>query len=349
MAYQLLHEAAKKYTETLVIDAAVDTEGAMTAELPMELLDILQRSLNLEDAEDHNEVRYSLHPLHPFRPMSANISTGMVRLSACLDGRSRSVHRRGACGTLHGVWCCSQLVQSLKVKSGYIDQIRDLDLVAAKLLPTLFSLLDLYGGIAKAFKLDIWDIDEFYLDCKPSSSFACLYLFTALPDYTSDSTISLRLLAAHVYYRTLLLLPSLIRTWLADCRDRQLSTAVASYTSKHFSPAIIRTELARVKDPNVATELSGENVTIKVASAVNEVTAGFSVDEQQLELTVKLPVDWPLHTIEVKDAKHVGVTDDRWRAWELGVQQILTFRVRAPASRFAIIHLCVKVLTCERF
>ncbi|EIW55564.1 ubiquitin-protein ligase RKR1 [Trametes versicolor FP-101664 SS1] len=272
MAYQLLHEAAKKYTETLVIEAAVDTEGAMTAELPMELLDILQRSLNLEDAEDHNEE------------WSGYLLAWMVALDLFTDA-------------------------SLKVKSGYIDQIRDLDLVAAKLLPTLFSLLDLYGGIAKAFKLDIWDIDEFYLDY-----------------YTSDSTISLRLLAAHVYYRTLLLLPSLIRTWLTDCRDRQLSTAVASYTSKHFSPAIIRTELARVKDPNVATELSGENVTIKVASAVNEVTAGFSVDEQQLELTVKLPVDWPLHTIEVKDAKHVGVTDDRWRAWELGVQQILTFR-----------------------
>ena len=155
---------------------------------------------------------------------------------------------------------------------------------------------------------------------------------TAKPaDYIADSPISLRLLTAHVYYRALLLLPSLIRSWLAECRDRQLSTAVASYTSKHISPAIIRTELARVKDPNAAAELSGENISIKVASAVNEVTAAFTVDEQQLELTVKLPSDWPLHTIEVNGSKHVGVTDDRWRAWELGVQQILTFRVR-PAD-----------------
>lgn len=100
MAYQLLHEAAKKYTETLVIEAAVDTEGTTTAELPMELLDILQRNLNLEDADDHNEVHYGLHS---FRPMGAHISTGMVRLSACLDGRSRFVHRRGACDTLQRV------------------------------------------------------------------------------------------------------------------------------------------------------------------------------------------------------------------------------------------------------
>ncbi|KAI0360435.1 hypothetical protein OH77DRAFT_1418351 [Trametes cingulata] len=272
MAYQLLHEAAKKYTEELVIEAAVDTEGTMKAELPIELLDILQRSVNQEDIDEYSQEWFGY------------LLAWMVTLDSFTDA-------------------------SLKVKSGYIDQIRDLDLVGARLLPTIFSLLELYGGIAKAFKLDMWDIDEFYLDY-----------------YNAESPLSLKLLAAYVYYRTLLLLPSLIRNWLAECRDRQLSTAVASYTSKHFSPAIIRTELARVKDPNAAAELSGENVTIKVASAVNEVTAGFTVDEQQLELTVKLPSDWPLHTIEVKDSKHVGVPDDRWRAWELGVQQILTFR-----------------------
>ncbi|KAH9887215.1 hypothetical protein C8Q73DRAFT_713250 [Cubamyces lactineus] len=272
MAYQLLHEAAKKYTEHLVIEAAVDVEGTMKIELPIELLDILQRNLNQEDFDEFGQEWFGY------------LLGWMVALDLFTDA-------------------------SLKVKSGYMDQLRELDLVGSKLLPAVFGLLNLYGGMAKAFKLDIWDVDEFYLDY-----------------YIADSPISLRLLTAHVYYRALLLLPSLIRSWLAECRDRQLSTAVASYTSKHFSPAIIRTELARVKDPNAAAELSGENISIKVASAVNEVTAAFTVDEQQLELTVKLPSDWPLHTIEVNGSKHVGVADDRWRAWELGVQQILTFR-----------------------
>ncbi|CDO70174.1 hypothetical protein BN946_scf184774.g2 [Trametes cinnabarina] len=272
MAYQLLQEAAKKYTEDLVIEAAVDVEGVMKVELPVELLDMLQRNLSQEDTDEHSEewLGYLL--------------TWMVTLDLFTNA-------------------------SLKVKSGYVDQLRDLALVGERLLPTTFTLLNLYGGMAKAFKLEIWDVDEFFLDY-----------------YSADSPISLRLLTAHVYYRALLLLPSLIRSWLADCRDRQLYTAVASYTSKHFSPALIRTELARVRDPDVTAELSGENISIKVASAVNEVTASFTVDEQQLELTVKLPADWPLHTIEVKESKHVGVAEDRWRAWELGVQQILTFR-----------------------
>ena len=62
MAYQLLQEAAKKYTEELVVEAAVDTEDAVKSELPPELLDILQRSLNQEEGEEYGEVRRSSSP-----------------------------------------------------------------------------------------------------------------------------------------------------------------------------------------------------------------------------------------------------------------------------------------------
>ena len=50
------------------------------------------------------------------------------------------------------------------MKSGYIDQLKDLDLVGSKLLPAVFGLLELYGGMPKAFKLELWDVDEFYLE-----------------------------------------------------------------------------------------------------------------------------------------------------------------------------------------
>ena len=147
--------------------------------------------------------------------------------------------------------------------------------------------------------------------------------------YSADSPIGLPLLAAHLYYRALLLVPSLIRSWLLDCRDRQLSMTVTNYTSTHFSPSIVRAELAQVKDPSLAAELADENFTVKVASAVSEITAAFAVDEYSLELKLKLPSDFPLHTIVTKDSNRVGVTEDRWRSWILGVQQILTFRVLA--------------------
>lgn len=49
MAYALLQEAAKKRTEYLVIESGVDTEDVAQAELPIELVDLLQCSLSFED------------------------------------------------------------------------------------------------------------------------------------------------------------------------------------------------------------------------------------------------------------------------------------------------------------
>lgn len=83
MAYQLLHEAAKKYTEELVIEAAVDTEGDLKPMLPAELLDIMQQSLDHEDTDEYGQVSITLF----FLLFSAEIVTGMVRLPLSVDGR----------------------------------------------------------------------------------------------------------------------------------------------------------------------------------------------------------------------------------------------------------------------
>jgi hypothetical protein len=98
---------------------------------------------------------------------------------------------------------------------------------------------------------------------------------------------------------------------------------VISYTSQYFSQVLIQAELAHVKSPESMKELADEHMTVKVANSVNEVTASYLVDEHQLEITLKLPPDWPLHPIEVKDSKKVGVLENRWRAWVLGVQQTI--------------------------
>jgi septum formation topological specificity factor MinE len=49
MAYQMLREAAKKYTEDVVVEAAVDAEGAYHAVMPTEVLDILSRTIDVQE------------------------------------------------------------------------------------------------------------------------------------------------------------------------------------------------------------------------------------------------------------------------------------------------------------
>lgn len=102
---------------------------------------------------------------------------------------------------------------------------------------------------------------------------------------------------------------------------------MTTYTSQYFSPIIIDVELAHVRGP-AGQELADDNMTIKVAAAVNEVLASYLVDGHQLEIKLKIPPDWPLHKVEVRDLKRVGVDNDRWRAWILAVQQMIWSSVR---------------------
>jgi hypothetical protein len=62
MAYELLREAAHKYTEHLVIEAGVDTESVVRSLLPWELVSLLQQSLDIVDVEeDTSSVRHESH------------------------------------------------------------------------------------------------------------------------------------------------------------------------------------------------------------------------------------------------------------------------------------------------
>ncbi|KAI0056618.1 hypothetical protein BV25DRAFT_1995499 [Artomyces pyxidatus] len=196
---------------------------------------------------------------------------------------------------------------SMKVRSGYTEHLRDLGLVASHFIPLIIDLLDLHGGTRKSFKLDQWAVDEFYIEL-----------------YEADSPLSVRLFTAHLYYRALLTTSSLIRAYLESCRDKSLVTTITSYTSTFFSPVITGVELARVRSPEAAEELNAENFSVKVVGVVSEVTASYTVDEQKLEVTLKVPGDWPLHGIEIKESKRVGVAEARWRGWLLAMQQIVS-------------------------
>ncbi|KIN96951.1 hypothetical protein M404DRAFT_32794 [Pisolithus tinctorius Marx 270] len=273
MSYHLLQSAASKFTEHLVVEAGVDTEGTVKSELPEELLAILQQGIGEGFDEDSPSSR------------SLEVSGYLLAWMVIFDLFT------GA---------------SLKVRSGYFNHLRSLDIVSEHFIPSIFDILGLLDG-KKVFKLDIWSVDEFYLDA-----------------YDPADSLSLQLLAAHLYHRALLTIPALIRSWISDRTDKQLLMRISDYTSAHFSPGIIKAELTLIRQPPESSELSTtENLSIKVSSAFNEVAASYSVDEQVLELSIRMPNDWPLHRLEVRDTKKVGVSEEKWKAWVLGVQQIV--------------------------
>ncbi|KIK58369.1 hypothetical protein GYMLUDRAFT_45278 [Collybiopsis luxurians FD-317 M1] len=279
LAYQILQKAALKRTEHFVMEAGLDTEGIFKAKLPDELMVLLSRTINLD--LDYDDVSAD-------REHEQNVFVYLLGWMLLFDLFADT---------------------SMKVRMSYIEQLRSSGVIERHFIPNIFGLLGIDRGIVKAFKLDIWGVDKFYVQF-----------------YETGSLCGVQTFAAHLYYRALLTVPSLIYTWVLDCRDRQLSSAVATYTSSHFSPVLIRTELDHVKSPEAQSELSTDEnqLTVKVASgAVNEVTASYLVDEQQLEIRLRIPGDWPLHRIEIRDTKKIGVDDNRWRSWILAVQQTI--------------------------
>ncbi len=135
-------------------------------------------------------------------------------------------------------------------------------------------------------------------------------------------------LVAHLFYRALVNVPILVRNWYEACKDRQLSLAFSAAVTKQFSPVLIGHEFALLRDPTALQQLEDENLTVKVSSGAAEITASYMIDEQPMEIGVRLPPEFPLRSVEVKDLKRVGVPENKWRGWLLNVQQTITSRVR---------------------
>lgn len=280
MAYRLLQVAAKKRTETMVLEVGVDTERNFTAKIPVELLELVVGSDVDVDSPLTDETSE--------QAVFGYLLSWMITFDLFENA-------------------------SFKVKSDYIEQLKAVDAVSDHLIPMLFSILGLDRGLSSAIKMDSWGVEEFFVHA-----------------YEPGMPYSIQVLAGHLYYRALLTLPSLVYSWIMECKDRQLSAAVHTYTSQYFSPILISTELALLKNPqtmgSAEERLEDENFTVKVFPSVNEVMASYLVDEHQLELKLKVPGALPLQRIEVKEVKKVGVDDLRWRAWMLSVQQIIWSR-----------------------
>jgi hypothetical protein len=73
----------------------------------------------------------------------------------------------------------------------------------------IFELLNVTGSQETAFDLTPWDFNEYFVQ-----------------GFDVGSETSIPLFASHLYLRCLQSLPTLVRAWFSDCKDRQLTIAV---------------------------------------------------------------------------------------------------------------------------
>ncbi|TKY90838.1 hypothetical protein EX895_000836 [Sporisorium graminicola] len=196
---------------------------------------------------------------------------------------------------------------SLSVKSAFLGEIEKRNLLVESFLPTVFALVGLADESRRPFDPSRFALEEVFLD---------------QVDAESSLTV-LQVLAAHVYLRSLIHMPTTVRGWWVDIKDRQHSMQIASFTTRHLSPIIANRELSHLREPEALSKLQDEALSIKILST-NEVIATYVVDEHPMEIGVKIPADFPLHGVEIRDIQRVGITEAKWRSWLLAVQQLIT-------------------------
>ncbi|RSH88769.1 hypothetical protein EHS25_002997 [Saitozyma podzolica] len=208
---------------------------------------------------------------------------------------------------------------SRTLRWAYLDQLNSSQLLTQGLLPLLFAVLGISEVGAWNFPASSYAVDEFYPDLLEPED---------LPDLAP--------LASHVFYRTLVTLPSVMRTYYEGLKDRQLSMSMLAFTARHYSPVIIAHEFSALRQPSAMAQLTEEGLNVRIAQGGGatvaagggsaEAIASYVVDEQPMEIGIRLPAEFPLKGVDVRDLRRVGVPENKWRGWLMSIQQTVTSR-----------------------
>lgn len=145
-------------------------------------------------------------------------------------------------------------------------------------------------------------------------------------------------LLVHLYYLSLRFIPSLAKSWWLDCKARQKVLSVEKFTEKYMSPLIIEKELNSVRtwiqeQPAPAPGEEDSEMQVKISrGAAKEVTAVYPIDDQKMEMVVRLPPTFPLRQVEVEGVRRVGLNEQQFKRMLLASQAVINFQVRQATN-----------------
>ncbi|CUS15547.1 unnamed protein product [Tuber aestivum] len=201
---------------------------------------------------------------------------------------------------------------SFRVRTAYVEALRDADFLAPLFNYTFDILGHSRGKPIDASKLPF---ETYTLD-------------SSLEDST-DSAREVHWLLTHIYYLALRHTPSLVKRWWTECKSRQRVLAVEEFTERYMSPLLIERELSSVQAWIQSHSGGGEDeeMAVKILKALTiEVTATYPIDDQHMEIRVRIPPTFPLRQVEVEGVRRVGLTEKDFRKMQLASQTVINFQ-----------------------
>lgn len=166
-----------------------------------------------------------------------------------------------------------------------------------------------------------------------SNKFLSTFPIESVTDYDirymfkdSSREEELKVLALHVYYKCLKYCGFQVQLWFKEIRDKQLQMKVERITSKYLSPPLIKEVLEQVEAEKQKLLAKEDNLSIKINRVSNEIKTSYLVDDQKLEMVVKIPTHYPLENVVIDGPARVGVKENRWKAWLLASQKLISLQ-----------------------
>ncbi|KAJ9659302.1 hypothetical protein H2198_003178 [Neophaeococcomyces mojaviensis] len=133
-------------------------------------------------------------------------------------------------------------------------------------------------------------------------------------------------LTVHLYYLCLLYLPSLVKNWHLQQKNR-IKIPLETWTQKYMSPFIIAASLDTVTEwSSTQTMDDDRKLELRASARAGELVASIPVDPESppISLAIMLPATYPLESPAVISRSRVGVSEKNWTSW-LRTFQIIIF------------------------
>ena len=133
--------------------------------------------------------------------------------------------------------------------------------------------------------------------------------------------------AGHIYFLMLKYLSSPVRLWWSNVKERGLNMDVEKFTEQRFSPKLLKETILFVQRSLDQEQFQDERLDIRASLATRDILLKFTLDEQVMEMAIRLPSSHPLRQSEIEGVKRVGVKEKQFRSWILASQTMLTTQV----------------------
>lgn len=206
------------------------------------------------------------------------------------------------------------------IRTDYINQLKEHNSIE-HLLNVIFDHVDLSdskflktladGNVDKLNRVD----PENCLIAGYSTSQGCV---------GEDLIYEMKFLLVHLYLMCLQYMGSFSQQWFSELRDLQLKKQVEKFSVKFISPILTSKMLNEVDESKSKLTDKDENLTIKVNRVTNEIRTIYIIDEQKMEMIVKIPETFPLSSVLVLGPLRLGVKENQWKAWLLASQRVVS-------------------------